>query len=80
LIATALDKSGQLLARADAALALQPWLSGERFAMGDIPLGAFAYAWFEMPIERPHLPHLQAWYERLVQRPAYRAGVMTPLT
>jgi glutathione S-transferase len=80
LIATALDKSGQLLARADAALALQPWLSGERFTMGDIPLGAFAYAWFEMPIERPELPHLQAWYERLVQRPAYRAGVMTPLT
>ncbi|GHH54785.1 MULTISPECIES: glutathione S-transferase family protein [Gammaproteobacteria] len=79
-IAAALERSGQLLARADAALSRQPWLSGERFAMGDIPLGAFAYAWFGMPIERPELPHLQAWYERLVQRPAYRAGVMTPLT
>lgn len=79
-IAAALERSGQLLARADAALSRQPWLSGERFAMGDIPLGAFAYAWFGMQIERPELPHLQAWYERLVQRPAYRAGVMTPLT
>lgn len=79
-ISAALDRSAQLLARADAALAAQPWLSGARFAMGDIPLGAFAYAWFGMPIERPALPHLQAWYERLVQRPAYRTGVMTPLT
>jgi len=48
--------------------------------MGDIPLGCFAYAWFEMPIERPELPHLQAWYQRLRQRPAYQRAVMTPLT
>lgn len=79
-IAAALTRSGELLAIADATLAQQPWLSGERFAMGDIPLGSFAYAWFEMPIERPALPHLRDWYERLRQRPAYRKGVMTPLT
>jgi len=79
-IAAALERSGQLLAIADAALARTPWLSGARFAMGDIPLGAFAYAWFEMPIERPELPHLQDWYARLCERPAYRKGVMTALT
>jgi len=79
-IATALARCGELLATADAALAQQPWLSGAQFAMGDIPLGSFAYAWFEMPIERPALPHLQDWYARLQQRPAYRKGVMTPLT
>jgi glutathione S-transferase len=48
--------------------------------MGDIPLGAFAYAWFEMPIQRPDLPHLEAWYARLKTRPAYQAAVMTALT
>jgi glutathione S-transferase len=69
-----------LLAVADDALSRQPWLSGEVFGMGDIPLGSFAYAWFEMPIERPPLPHLQAWYERLKTRPAYRKAVMTALT
>lgn len=79
-IAAALVRCGDLLTVADAALAQQPWLSGERFAMGDIPLGAFAYAWFEMPIQRPELPHLADWYARLQQRPAYRKGVMTPLT
>ena len=70
----------QGLALADAELARQPWLSGETFAMGDIPLGAFAYAWFEMPIQRPALPYLADWYARLQARPAYRKGVMTPLT
>lgn len=79
-IAAALVRCGDLLTVADAALAQQPWLSGERFAMGDIPLGAFAYAWFEMSIQRPELPHLADWYARLQQRPAYRKGVMTPLT
>ena len=70
----------ELLSVADDALSRQPWLSGEAFGMGDIPLGSFAYAWFEMPIERPPLPHLQAWYERLKSRPAYRKAVMTALT
>ena len=79
-IAAALLRCGELLTLADAALAEQPWLSGERFAMGDIPLGSFIYAWFEMPIQRPELPHLAAWYARLQQRPAYRKGVMTALT
>ena len=79
-IAAGLKRCGDLLALADAALADAPWLSGRRFAMGDIPLGAFAYAWFEMPIERPELPHLQGWYERLRERPAYRNAVMTALT
>lgn len=79
-IAAALVRSGELLALADEILARQPWLSGAQFAMGDIPLGSFAYAWFEMPIQRPDLPHLADWYARLTQRPAYQRGVMTALT
>ncbi|MDR0276356.1 MAG: glutathione S-transferase [Paucimonas sp.] len=70
----------QLLAIADEALAAQPFLSGKEVGMGDIPLGCFVYAWFEMPIERPQMRHLRAWYERLRERPAYQAAVMTALT
>jgi glutathione S-transferase len=70
----------KLLTIADQALAEQPYLSGSSLGMGDIPLGCFAYAWFEMNIERPELPHLRSWYERLMQRPAYQAAVATPLT
>ncbi|MCG6575543.1 glutathione S-transferase [Pseudomonas sp. AF32] len=70
----------ELLAMADQALSQQPYLSGNEIGMGDIPLGSFIYAWFEMPIERTRLPHLEAWYARLQQRPAYRKAVMTALT
>jgi len=80
VINAALKTCGNLLTIADETLARQPYLSGEQIGMGDIPLGCFAYAWFEMPIEPPDLPHLQAWYERLKARPAYQAAVMTALT
>jgi glutathione S-transferase len=70
----------KLFAMVNEALALQPYLTGEKFGVGDIPLGCFAYAWFEMPIDRPDLPHLKDWYERLKARPAYQKSVMTPLT
>lgn len=79
-VQAALDECGKLLTIADRALSTQPYLSGESFGMGDIPLGCFAYAWFEMPIERPDLPHLRDWYEQLKRRPAYQAAVLTPLT
>jgi glutathione S-transferase len=75
-----LQDCGRLFAIADETLASQPYLSGSKFGIGDIPLGCFAYAWFEMPIERPDLPNLAAWYERLKIRPAYQKAVMTPLT
>ncbi|MGM8932709.1 glutathione S-transferase family protein [Salinicola halophyticus] len=71
---------GALLGMADRTLSEQPFLSGPEWGMGDIPLGCFAYAWFEMDIARPDLPHLAAWYTRLQSRPAYREHVMTALT
>ena len=65
---------------ADATRDNQPWLAGEKFAMGDIPLGSLIYAWYELPIQRPDLPNLADWYARLRERPAYQRGVMSPLT
>lgn len=70
----------RLLAIADQALSRQPFLSGDKLGVGDIPLGCLAYAWFGMPIERPALPNFQAWYQRLAERPAYQKSVMVPLT
>jgi glutathione S-transferase len=79
-INAAIKECNELLGMADSALASQPYLSGKDIGMGDIPLGSFIYAWFEMPIERAPQAHLQAWYERLKQRPAYQKAVMTALT
>ena len=79
-IAASLAATAARLAIADAALAQHPFLAGDRLTMADIPLGAIVYGWFGLAAERPPLPHLEAWYNRLAARPAYRTGAMTPLT
>lgn len=61
-------------------LANQPYLSGETFSIGDIPLGTFIYAWFEMPIKRQSRPHMERWYQQLCTRSAYQNAVMLPLS
>ena len=55
------------------------FVAGESFTIGDIPLGCAVYRYREMVPERPEMPHLDAWYERLVVRPAYQRHVMQPL-
>jgi glutathione S-transferase len=79
-INAARDVVGKTLMIADAALAKQAYLSGDDFGVGDIPLGCLAYGWFEMPIARPDLPNLEAWYRRLKGRETYQRAVMTPLS
>jgi len=74
------EQCASLMAIADNALAISPYLSGENIGIGDLPLGCIAYAWFSLPIERPALANLNDWYARLRERPAYRKAVMTPLT
>ena len=74
------EQCARLMAMADAALERHPWLSGADFGIGDIPLGCIAYAWFSLPVERPALAHLEGWYDRLSDRPAFRKAVMTPVT
>jgi glutathione S-transferase len=46
--------------------------------LADIPAGTALYRYFELDIERPSVPNVEAWYERLASRPAYRARVMLP--
>ena len=53
---------------------------GERFTMADIPLGVSIYRWLQLPVERPAVPNLEAYHERLSERPAFRERVMLPLT
>ena len=62
----------------DRHLASQPYLAGEAFTMGDIPVGAILYRYFAMEFDYPSLPNLAAWYARLGERPAYQVHVMIP--
>jgi glutathione S-transferase len=72
-------KAGELLGILDNALTGRHYVAGA-FSMGDIPLGCHVQLWFRLPIERPRLPSLEAWFGRLLERPAYRAHVDLPPT
>lgn len=77
-VARALDQTARCLARVDAQLAKGPFVGGETLSLADIAIGAHLYRYFELEIDRPALPRLQAWYARLGDRPAYREHVMVP--
>lgn len=65
----------------DAHLAGRGYLEAGGFTLADIVLGTYVHRWFAMPeIARPDFANLAAWYDRLLQRPAYRESVARPLT
>jgi glutathione S-transferase len=70
----------RLLAIPEAGLAGKKYVGGERFTMGDIPLGCEVQRWMRVPIERPAFPNVQAWFERLCERPAFKKIVDVPLS
>jgi glutathione S-transferase len=80
VIQAALEKTARAWRIVEDALAKRPYLAGEEFSLGDIPLGVWAYRWFNLPIERPELPHVASWYNRLKQRPPYQNHIMLPLS
>jgi glutathione S-transferase len=53
-----------------------PGLGKTELSLADFPIGAHLYRYFEMDIQRPSLPRIEAWYERLRQRPGYRENIM----
>lgn len=73
-------RCGALLDLVEPYLARQPYLSGEAIGPGDIPLGVLVYGLFELKVAPAGLPHVEAWYQRLRERPAYRKVVTIPLT
>ena len=79
-IAASLRETARLLAVLDAHLEGEEYVAGEWFSVGDVALGPVAYRWLNIEIERPDLPNLQRWHERLTERPAYRKTVMVPFT
>ena len=73
-------KSNELAGMLDKVLANRPYVAGAAFTMGDIPIGAEVQRWMRVPIERPKLPGIEAWFERLRQRAPFVKHVDLPLT
>ncbi len=72
----AATRAGERLAILDQHLASRDYIGGMTLTMADIPAGTLMYRYFTMPIPRPSLPNVEAWYARLSARPAYQKNVM----
>jgi glutathione S-transferase len=70
-IASAVKKCAEMLSVPEQTLKERPYLGGSQLTMGDIPLGCHIQLWMRLPIQRPKLPGIEAWFARLCERPAY---------
>lgn len=78
-VAKALSQANRLWGMLEAQLATRDYPAGP-FSIADMALGGFLHRWFSLPIERAEMPRLRAWYERLLERPAYRKHVAVPMS
>ena len=77
-IARLLDATAKRFGFLDHHMKAGRYMAGNTFTMADIPAGMMLYRWFEMEIERPPMPNVEAWYARLKTRPAYRNSICVP--
>ncbi len=64
------------LAILDQQLAGKQFILGDQLTMADIAVGTLMYRYFTLPVARPNLPNVEAWYARLASRKAYQQHVM----
>ena len=76
LIRANIDHFESQLAIAAPRLAKKPFLCGENITLADIQFGHVLFRYFEIEIERQHLPTIRTYYNRLAKRPAYQKTVM----
>ncbi|MPT39828.1 MAG: glutathione S-transferase [Achromobacter sp.] len=48
------------------------YVAGEAFSLADIPVGLSVNRWFLTPFDKPRLPAVAAYYDRLAEREGYR--------
>ena len=59
----------------DAQLGKTPFIAGDAFSYGDIPVGIMTYRYMQLVPERPATPHLERWYAAISARPAFKEHV-----
>jgi glutathione S-transferase len=64
----------------DDAVADRPYLAGAGLSLAEIVLGTQIYRWFTFPVERPAMPKLRAWYDRMRERPGFKTHIEVPIT
>jgi glutathione S-transferase len=75
-VETAVRRAGGNLGILERQLAGRDFIMGGGLTIADIAVGTLMYRYFNLPIARPALPNVEAWYGRLMHRDAYRTHVM----
>lgn len=60
----------------DHQLADNTYINGERLSMADFPAGSILHRWIHWTPNRPSHANVEAYYERLLERPAYQEHVV----
>jgi glutathione S-transferase len=75
VIAQSIAATEPLLALLDQHLSRQPFMTGDRLTMADLPLACEVHRWLNLPQPRTERPHLDRWYAAMLARPSSR-GVL----
>ncbi len=76
MIENAAKATAELLEIFESHLESRKFVCGNHLTMADIPLGSMMFKYYNLNIERPTLPNIEAWYARLCARDAYRVNAM----
>lgn len=85
LLLSSANQSTQMINTLEAHFAKNSYAAGLHPTLADIPMAIQAYRWSVMPWEKigyraPARPQVQAWLDRLAQRPIFRDVVMIGLS
>lgn len=75
-IAAAVAALKPLMRMLDARIGAGPWMAGAALSFADIMTGNLLYRYYTLDFDKAETPALDAYYARLVARPAYAAHVM----
>jgi glutathione S-transferase len=81
VIDAAKKRTIEAMATLDTQLAKTPYVVGDAFSYGDIPVGTMCYRFVQLIPERPPMPNLDRWYAVISARQAFKDHVASvPLT
>ncbi len=80
-IATGKEKTIVAAKMMEEQLGRTPFLAGNDFSYGDIPVGIMIYRYMQLIPERPPTPNLDRWYAAISSRPAFKEQIaVVPLS
>ncbi len=77
-ILAAAKRLGEVWAMPEATLSRSDYLAGPTLTLADIALGNAVHRFLSFPIERPDLPNVARWYQRLQQYEGFHKHIFTP--